>query len=405
MKKIIIGLILLIIISSVIFFVTRKNNKAPEYETEKITKGNVVETVTASGTVNPVTNISVGTQVSGTIRNIYADFNSSVKKGQLLAEIDPSVLQAQVEQARAGLNNAQANLYNARATLQKVQSITNNDYKTYQRYKSLYEKNFIARSEVDLAESTYNADKAQIEAARAGINSAQSQIAQAAAELRSKQTNLNYTRIVSPVNGIVVSRNVDVGQTVAASFQTPTLFLVAQDLTKMQIDTNVAEADIGKVKVGQEVNYTLDGYPDETFKGRVKQIRIAPNVIQNVVTYNVVISVDNKDLKLKPGMTANISIITSKKENILLVPNASLRFTLYNEEDSPKFKEQGIWTLKNNKPERISIKTGISNGNYTEIISTNVTEGMEAIISKIEKSKKRQGDRRPQGGTPRMRMF
>lgn len=397
MKKIIIGFISLVLISSVIFFVTGSKSKAPEYKTEKITKGNIVESITASGTVNPVTSISVGTQVSGAIKDLYVDFNSPVRKGQLLAQIDPSLFEAQVEQVRASFNNAQANLYNAQANLQKVQSITDNDYKTYQRQKTLYEKNFIARSDVDLAQTNYNAGKAQISSAKAQIDSAKAQIAQAGAELRNKQTNLRYTKIISPVDGIVISRNVDVGQTVAASFQTPTLFLVAQDLTKMQIDTNVAEADIGKVRAGQEVEYTLDGYQNETFKGKVKQIRIAPNVIQNVVTYNVVISVDNKDLKLKPGMTANVSIITSKKEGILLAPNASLRFTPYTDDDTPKYKEQGLWVLENNKPKRLSIKTGISNGSFTEVISTNISDGLDVLIGKIDKSKKKKG--------PRMRMF
>ena len=399
MKKIAISLILLVLISSVIFFVTKDKNKAPEYKTEKITKGDIVESVTASGTVNPVTSISVGTQVSGAIKNLYVDFNSPVKKGQLLAQIDPSLFEAQVEQARANFNSAQSNIYNAQANLQKIQCITDNDYKTYQRQKTLYEKNFIARSDVDLAETAYNTDKAQINSAKSQIGSARAQIAQAAAELRNKQTNLRYTKIISPVDGIVVSRNVDVGQTVAASFQTPTLFLVAQDLTKMQIDTNVAEADIGKVKAGQEVEYTLDGYQNETFKGKVRQIRIAPNVVQNVVTYNVVISVDNKDLKLKPGMTANVSIITSKKGSILLAPNASLRFTPYVDDDAPKYKEQGLWVLENNKPKRLSIKIGISNSSFTEITSANMSEGLEVIVGKIEKSKKKKG------GDPRMRMF
>lgn len=399
MKKITITLIILVLSFSGIFFVLKDNKKTPIYKTEKIIRGDITETITASGTVNPVTNISVGTQVSGTIKNIYVDFNSAVKKGQILAEIDPSLFEAQVEQARANLNNAKANLYNAQANSQRIQSIINNDYKTYQRYKSLYEKNFIARSEVDLSESTYNAGKAQIAGAKAQIDSAKAQIAQAAAELKNKQTNLRYTKIISPVNGIVVSRNVDIGQTVAASFQTPTLFLVAQDLTRMQIDTNVAEADIGKIKVGQQVEYTLDGYPDETFKGKVKQIRIAPNVVQNVVTYNVVISVDNKDLKLKPGMTANVSIIASSKKGVLLAPNESLRFTPIMGDDTPKFKEQGIWILESEKPKRLRIKTGISNGSFTEITSANVFEGLQVIIGKVDKSKKRKD--RP----PRMGMF
>ena len=384
MKKTIISIIILILISSLVFFIIKGMKSPVKYKTEPIIKGDITESITASGTVNPVTSVSVGTQTSGVIKQLYVDFNSPVKKGQLLAQLDPSILETQVEQGRA-------NLYNAQANLQKIKSIRANDEKTYSRNKSLYERNFISRSEVDLAEATYNSDNAQVASAHA-------QIAQASAALRNNQTLLRYTRIISPVDGIVVTRNVDVGQTVAASFQTPTLFLVAQDLTKMQIDTNVAEADIGKVQLNQDVEYTLDGYPDMTFKGKVRQIRITPTTLQNVVTYDVVVNVDNKDLKLKPGMTANVSIITSKKKNILMVSNAGLRFTPNTDEDAPKYKEQGIWILKDEKPERVKIKTGVSDGAYTEIVSGKLNEAQKVIINKIEKSKKLKG--RP----PRMGM-
>jgi len=386
MKKVIIILICLIILGVAGFFVFKSKKQEPKFKTEPVVKTDIIETVTASGTVNPVTSISVGTQVSGTIKTIYVDYNSPVKKGQLLAQIDPALFESQVAQARA-------NVYSARANLQKVLSIVENDLKTYNRTKNLYAQDYIAKSEVDLAESTYKSNLAQVEAAKA-------QIAQAEAVLRNNLTNLRYTRIVSPVDGIVISRNVDVGQTVAASFQTPTLFLVAQDLTKMQIDTNVAEADIGKVKEGQDVEYTLDGYPDLVFKGKVKQIRIAPNADQNVVTYNVVINVDNKDMKLKPGMTANVSIITAKKENVIAVPNASLKFTPFEGENAPKFKKQGIWVLENGKPKRIDITTGLSNSEYTEITSNNLSENQLVIVDKLGKPKKMK-----QSGPPRMRMF
>ena len=381
MKKIIISIIALISVVSLSIFIIKGTKSPVKYKTEPVAKGDIIESITASGTVNPVTIISVGTQVSGTIKDLYVDFNSPVKKGQLLAQIDPSIFEAQVAQGSA-------NVYNAQANLQKIKSILINDEKTYNRNKSLYERNFISKSEVDLAETTYNSDKAQIASARA-------QIAQASAALRNNQTNLRYTRIISPVNGIVITRNVDVGQTVAASFQTPTLFLVAQDLTKMQIDTNVAEADIGKVQLNQDVEYTLDGYPDMTFKGKVKQIRITPTTVQNVVTYDVVVNVDNKDLKLKPGMTANVSIISSKKKNILMIPNAGLRFTPNTDEDAPKYKDQGIWILKNKEPERIKIKTGISDGENIEIVSGRLHEGQEVIIHEIDKAKGQKS--RPQG--------
>lgn len=382
MKKILIGIIILSVVLAVGGFALKNAKPKMRFKTETIAKGNIVQSVTASGTINPEISISVGTQVSGTIKAIYADFNSPVKKGQLLAEIDPALFMGQVQQS-------QANVYAAQANLQKLQSTLNNDSKTYARYKSLYSKNYIPKSDLDLAEATYNSSKAQISAARA-------QISQAQAALGNNLTNLRYTKIISPVNGIVVSRSVDVGQTVAASFQTPTLFLVAKDLTKMQIDTSVAEADIGQVKVGQDVEYTLDGYPDMTFNGKVKQIRIAPTTVNNVVTYDVVINVDNKDMKLKPGMTANVSIITANKKDILTVPNSSLRFTLHRGDDAPKFKKQGVWILGKKGPRRVEIKTGISDGSYTEIISGKLHEGQKVITDSLshEKGEKRQGMQR-----------
>lgn len=374
MKKIIIG-IAVIILSLTVFFIFKNNKPESKYKTETIIKGNIIETVTASGTINPVSTTSVGTQTSGMMKNIYVDFNSPVKKGQVIAQIDPTLSGLQVEQSRANLSSAQANL-------QRIRSIMLNDLKTYNRARALNERNFISKSEVDLAESIYNADKAQ-------IMSAQAQIAQVSASLKNNQTLLSFTKVISPVDGVVIARNVDIGQTVVASFQTPTLFLIAKDLTKMQIDTNVAEADIGKIKVGQDVEYTLDGYPDTNFKGKVKQVRIAPITIQNVVTYDVVINVDNEDLKLKPGMTANVSIITNSKKNTLIVPNACLRFTPIKDDDAPKYKEQGLWILADKKPERISVKTGISDGAYTEIISNRIKEQQKVIIDTIEKAKNR----------------
>ena len=343
MKKVIISIIVLISVVSLSIFIIKGTKSPVKYKTEPVAKGDIIESITASGTVNPVTSISVGTQVSGTIKDLYVDFNSPVKKGQLLAQIDPSIFEAQVAQGSA-------NVYNAQANLQKIKSILINDEKTYNRNKSLYERNFISKSEVDLAETTYNSDKAQ-------IASAQAQIAQASAALRNNQTNLRYTR--------------------------------------MQIDTNVAEADIGKVQLNQDVEYTLDGYPDMTFKGKVKQIRITPTTVQNVVTYDVVVNVDNKDLKLKPGMTANVSIISSKKKNILMIPNSGLRFTPNTDEDAPKYKDQGIWILKNKEPERIKIKTGISDGENIEIVSGKLHEGQEVIIHEIDKAKGQKS--RPQG--------
>ncbi|MFN3395821.1 MAG: efflux RND transporter periplasmic adaptor subunit, partial [Thermodesulfovibrionales bacterium] len=233
MKKLLVGLVIFIIILSG-YFLFKKDKNSIKYKTERVVKGDIVASVTATGTVNPVTTVLVGTQVSGTIKNIYVDFNSPVKKGQVVAQIDPATFEAQVEQSRANLSTAQANLQRAEATLIDSK-------RTMERNRMLYSKNLIAKSDLDTAETNYETAKAQVEAARA-------QVEQAKASLKVAETNLMYTRIVSPVDGVVISRNVDVGQTVAASFQTPTLFTIAQDLTKMQIDCNVSEADIGRVK-------------------------------------------------------------------------------------------------------------------------------------------------------------
>ena len=375
MKKkglIILGVILVII--ALFSFINMNANKE-QYKTRALKKRTIVQSVFASGTVNPVITVSIGSQVSGTIKELYVDYNSEVKKGQLLAQIDPALFEARVNESRASLNNAQANY-------DRVKSVMENDLKTYNRYKALYERKFVAKSELDLAESTYKADVASLNAAKA-------QIEQAKATLDNNLTNLRYTRIISPVDGIVVSRSVDVGQTVAASFQTPTLFSVAQDLTKMQIDTSVVEADIGRVKVGQDVEYTIDGYPDETFTGKVSQVRISPTTVQNVVTYNVVIIIDNKDLKLIPGMTANVSIITNKKENVLCVDNRALKFSPQTSKDGTKkkYQEYGVWILEKNKPKRVTVQIGASDENYTEITSDELKEGDRVIISSTSKGK------------------
>lgn len=384
MKKILLGVSVIIALGIVFFFAFRKKENGLNFRTEKISKGDIVEMVTASGNVNAVTTVLVGTQVSGTIKTIYADFNSPVKNGQLIAQIDPATFEAQVEQARA-------NLLSARANLEKADASFIDAARTMERNRALFSKNLIARSEVDTAETNYDTAKAQINASKA-------QISQAEASLKVAETNLRYTRIVSPVNGIVVSRNVDVGQTVAASFQTPTLFTIAQDLTKMQIDTNVAEADIGKVKQGQDVEFSVDAYPGVIFKGRVSQVRNAPINVQNVVTYDAVILVDNQDMKLKPGMTANVSIIVSAKKDVLRVPNAVLRFSMPDKDKDKKAQQKGLgqkgaglWIIENGKPKRISASTGVSDGSYTELISGELKEGQEVIVESLTKTKQKSG--------------
>jgi HlyD family secretion protein len=374
MKKIVIVGAGVIIMAIAAYFFLRGNNKEPQFRTEKVVKGDIVMAVTATGTVNPVTTVLVGTQVSGTIKEIFVDYNSPVRKGQLIARIDPASFEAQVEQAKANLLSAQANLEKAAAT-----RIDTN--RTMDRNKELFSKNLIAKSELDTSETNYETSKAQ-------ENAAKSQVAQTKAALRLVDTNLQYTRIVSPVDGVVISRNVDVGQTVAASFQTPTLFTIAQDLTKMQIDTSVDESDIGNIKVGQDVEFIVDAYPDSTFKGRVWQVRNAPITVQNVVTYDVVIKVDNPELKLKPGMTANVSIIISTKKDVLKIPNAALRFRLSEKgAQTPEKKGPGVWILETGKPGRIHVTAGISDGSYTELLSGDIREGQELIVESLVKAK------------------
>jgi HlyD family secretion protein len=393
-KKILIGIVIVVVLGIVAFIVFSSKETELKFKTEKITKGDIEATVTATGTVNAVTTVLVGTQVSGTIKQIYVDFNSPVKQGQLIAQIDPSTFEAQVQQARANLLSAKANVEKAEASLLDAK-------RTMERNRELFSKDLIARSDLDTSETNYDAAKAQASAAKA-------QVAQTEAALEYAATNLRYTRIQSPVHGIVVSRNVDVGQTVAASFQTPTLFNIAQDLTKMQIDTNVGEADIGKVNVKQDVEFTVDAYPDITFKGRVSQVRNAPITVQNVVTYDVVIYVDNPEFKLKPGMTANVSIIISSKKDVLKIPNAALRFRpseAIKNKVTTQPKGPSIWIVENNKPKRVKVETGISDGNYTEVVSGEINEGQEVIVESLTKTKSQSGTQ-PGGGAGRSpRMF
>lgn len=386
MKKMLIaGAVVVVLVAGLAAFVLFGNKgSGPKYKTEKITRGDIVTTVTATGTVNAVTTVLVGTQVSGTIKKIYVDFNSPVKKGQLIAQIDPALFDEQVQQQKANVLAAQANVEKAEASRVDAK-------RTRDRNAELFSKNLIARSDLDTADTNHETAKASVSAARAAV-------AQADAALRNAQTNLGYARIVSPVDGTVVSRNVDVGQTVAASFQTPTLFTIAQDLTKMQIDTSVDEADIGKVKVGQEVEFTVDAYADITFKGKVGQVRIAPITVQNVVTYDVVITVDNPDIKLKPGMTANVSVIVAEKKDILKIPNAAIRFRPAEKTKTKQpQKGAGVWVLENEKLKRLPVTVGISDGNFTELVSGELRESQDVVTEEtVAKAK---------GSTTGPRMF
>jgi len=390
MKKVIIGGLIIILVAIGAWYLIKKENGEPEYKTVTLQRGDLDAMVTATGTVNAVTTVLIGTQVSGTINALYVDYNSPVVKGQLLAQIDPATIQAQVDQAGASLLNAEAGLKKAQATLLDAR-------RTYMRNKQLMAKDFISRSDLDTSETNAQGAEAQVEAAKA-------QVLQGRAALSQAQTNLRYTRIVSPLNGTVISRSIDVGQTVAASFQTPTLFTIAEDLTKMQIDTSVDEADIGKVKVNQEVRFTVDAYPDMNFTGKVSEVRNAPTTVQNVVTYDVIVQVNNAELKLKPGMTANVSIITDSRKGVLLAPNSALRFRPQAQGEVstnvPKKRAAGnrgpaIWILEKNKPKQIKITAGISDGSFTEIVSGQLKEGQEVIVSMLGQNNNTQSSRSP----------
>jgi HlyD family secretion protein len=392
MKKIVIGVVVVIAIGVAAFLLLTIKRGGPKYTTEKITRGDIETTVTATGTVNAVTTVLVGTQVSGTIKELYADFNSPVKKGQLIAQIDPALFEAQVQQAQANLNNAKANLTKAEASLVDTK-------RTLGRYTELFKRNLVARSNLDTAD-TNNATAA------ASVTAAKTLIDQTAAALSLAEINLHYTKILSPVDGVVISRNVDVGQTVAASFQTPTLFNLAVDLTKMQIDTSVDEADVSSVKVGQEAEFTVDAYPAATYKGTVSQVRNAAITVQNVVTYDVIVQVDNRELTLKPGMTAEVSIITALTKNVLRIPDAALRFKPV-ETGGPTLKKTGaapqglgpaVWILDNNNPRRIPLSIGFSDGTFTQLVSGTLTEGQDVITESLSKPKAQAGS----GSGPRM---
>ena len=374
MNKKKIAIIALIVILVVVVAIEVILGKAHKYKTEKAVKHTIQQIVEASGTVNPVNTVSVGSTVSGLMKEVYVDFNSKVKAGQLIALMDTSLLQANVDKTRSNYD--------------KQKAITDNSLKTYNRYKNLVARNFMARSELDQAQADYLSNKALLNAAKADLEYAEHQC--------------SFAYIYSPVDGIIVTRNVDPGQPVAASFQAPELFTVAKDLKEMQIEVNVSEADIGKIKEGQEVDYTLDGYQDQVFKGRVSQVRISPTTVSNVVTYTVVVRVDNDDLKLKPGMTANVSIITQKKENVLCVPSIALKYTPTTKGEIKRYDTQGIWILRGSKAVREAVEIGASDDTYTEITSGNIQEGDKIIVSSDVKSSKQDSKNNKK---PPMRMF
>jgi len=386
------------------------------FETGKVDRGRIVAKVTATGTLSPLVTVQVGSQVSGRILALYVDFNSPVKKGEVIARIDPQFFQAEVQQAKANLSAAQGNLTKSRAQAKDSQL-------QYERAEALAKQNLVAQADLDTA-------KATADGAVATVTASEGAVEQARASLNQAQINLAYTTIVSPTDGMVISRNVDVGQTVAASLQAPTLFTIAEDLQKMQVDSSVAEADVGKLSPGMEASFFVDAYPSERFTGKVRQIRNAPQTVQNVVTYDAVLDVSNPDLKLKPGMTANITFITSERADVLRVPNSALRFRPPPEMLASLKKggtgktggddasaqttaapsggaQQGtsgggtggarrgrgrgagmgdaggpatpdrksVWVLRDGQPTQVPLRAGVSDGSLTEVAEGNLREG------------------------------
>ncbi|MEQ1601838.1 MAG: efflux RND transporter periplasmic adaptor subunit [Methylophilaceae bacterium] len=396
-KKIGIAVILLGLLGGGYYYYQKSKTKTPEqlYRLQEISKGDVARSVSANGTLNPVTLISVGTQVSGRVSKLYVDFNDRVEKDQVLLELDDALFTAQIAQSTGNVGNAEASVELAQAN--------------ERRTRSLLAQEYVSKQELDQSVQALKSARAQLDTARG--------------QLRRDQTNLSYSIIRSPVSGVVVDRVVDVGQTVAASFQTPTLIKIAQDLAKMQISSSFAEADIGNIQVGQAVKFSVDAYPNRNFEGVVKELRLNPTVTSNVVTYNVVVSVDNPDKILLPGMTAYVSIVVAKRENVLLAPNAALRFKPKLDESQTASvagkngrdagrgrgkKKPGaedlsggtIYIIKNGKLAPVRVTVGISDSRFTEITSDELKVNDQVIVGENQAD-----ESSASGSTMRFRMF
>jgi HlyD family secretion protein len=431
----------------------RQRQLPVRYLTAQVERGRIAATVNATGTVNAVVTVQVGSQVSGNIQQLFVDYNSPVTEQQIIAQIDPAasatrvsqaratlvstqasvqVAQATVDNSRAAVETARANADSARANIEKSRVALADARRTLERNQVLLRQALIARSDMDTAQTAYDSavaqlklSEAQYEAAvgqvksstaqarlaEAQLAAAEAQVEQARAGLQAAELDLEHSTIRSPVKGIVVSRNVDVGQTVAASLQAPTLFLIAQDLTRMQVDTNVSEADIGQVREGQRASFTVDAYPNAPFTGHVVQVRNAPITVQNVVTYDAVIEVPNPEMKLKPGMTANVTFVIAERTDVLKVPNAALRFQPPGTEPPAVRLELGgtgagrpgrVWILDAQarlQPRPLTL--GIADDTYTEVLSGDLQAGQE-VITGVLTATTRPGSAPPGFGLPRL---
>ena len=401
-KKILIVIVTLLAAGGAGFAYWRMGNgpKESPYLTVPVSKANVRQVVSSTGTLQAVTTVLVGSQVSGTIAKLNADFNTKVAKGQVVAELDPAKFAARVDESRANLLSAQATLAKSKVSVEDAE-------RTLKRTKELKQRELVSQSELDAAQTSYDA-------ARSQMNVSHAQVGQAQASMNQASIDLGYTVIRSPVDGMVISRNVDVGQTVAASLSAPTLFTVANDLTRMEVHTNVDEADVGNIREGQDVSFTVDAHPNRRFRGKVLQVRNAPQVIQNVVTYDAVVRINNKELLLKPGMTANVQFLVSEKEDVLTIPNMALRFRPPEEKNETQDllrQEQGraaprvgqrrtsrgagsgagggegrrvrdvkVYVMKDGKAQPLDVQVGITDGSKTEVISGGLNENDPVII-------------------------
>lgn len=396
-KKLIFILIAFGVIATAYYYYQKSKVLKPEqlYRLAEITQGDVARSVSANGTLNPVTLISVGAQVSGRVSKLYVDFNDRVEKGQILLELDDSLFTSQIAQSEGNVRNVQATLNLAKAN--------------ETRFRTLYNQEYVSKQELDQSVQALQSARAQLDTARA--------------QLARDKTNQSYSVIRSPVSGVVIDRVVDVGTTVAASFQTPTLIKIAQDLSKMQIDSSFAEADIGNIKVGQKAKFSVDAFPNRNFEGVVKQLRLNPTVTTNVVTYNVVVSVDNTDETLLPGMTAYVNITVANHDNVLLAPNAALRFKpKLDENEAPKANDKDtqnkgksrkkksgqddlsagkVYVIKEGKLTPIRVNIGISDGKFTEITSKELKPNDKVIIGENTA----ENENAPASGGMKLRMF
>jgi HlyD family secretion protein len=385
-KRIWIGAIVLLVGAAVVWWIMpTKASAEGRYTTAALEHGAITQSVAANGTLNPVVLVSVGSQVSGIVQKLYADFNGKVKAGQVLLELDPTLTRAQLQQSEANLSSAQASMDLAQAN--------------EERTRGLFAQEYVTRQDLDVAVQVLKAARAQFAVAQAQV-------------VRDRR-NMDNTVIRSPVSGVVVSREVDVGQTVAASLQSPVLFKIAQDLSHMQIDTSYAEADIGNIRVGQQATFRVDAYPNRNFRGEVRQVRLNPTTQQNVVTYDVVVSVENLDQALLPGMTAYVNIEVAQRKDVLLVPNTALRFRPVDAEkartggDKPRDEGRGkgdampmgtVYVLENGQPKAVRISVGITDNKMTEVLGGEIKDGDAIIIE----------DRQPPAkanGGPGMRLF